>query len=235
MVLAYEPGDSLGHRLDPRTKLAVQAAFAWAAFVHATPQGLAALSVVALAALSACRLRVRTVVREYVAVLPFLLAAPLLEGARLSAPWFDLTAALAPALASYRTVLLLVLAAAYVKTTPAREATAAVSWVFPGRVGRFLGLGVGLLFRYVPLLQADVARLRDAMRSRLGERRPVRERVRRLSVGSLNRALARADRLALALRARCFSWDPTGPELQLGRVDGPALALAAGLALAAVV
>jgi biotin transport system permease protein len=234
MVLAYEPGDSLGHRLDPRTKLAVQAAFAWAAFAHLSLRGLAVLSVVTLAALVACRLRVRTVAREYIAVLPFLLAAPLLEGTQLSAPWFDLSAAMAPALASYRTILLLVLAGAYVKTTPAREAMAAVSWLFPGRIGRFLGLGVGLLFRYVPLLQADVVRLRDAMRSRLGDRRSVRERVRRLSIGSLNRALVRADRLTLAMRARCFSWNPTAPELRFERVDGPALALAAGLAMAGV-
>ena len=105
MVLAYEPGDSLGHRLDPRTKLAVQAAFAWAAFAHLSLRGLAVLSVVTLAALVACRLRVRTVAREYIAVLPFLLAAPLLEGTQLSAPWFDLSAAMAPALASYRTIL----------------------------------------------------------------------------------------------------------------------------------
>lgn len=232
MVLAYEPGTSLGHRLDPRTKLAIQATFAAAAFVHSTPRGLAVLSVVALAGLAACRVRLRDVAREYVVVLPFLLAAPLLEGARLSAPWFDPSAATAPALASYRTVLLLALAAAYVRTTPAREASAAVAWLVPGRVGRFLGLGVGLLFRYVPLLQADVARLRTASRARLGDRRPVRERVRRLTIGSLNRALTRADRLALALRARCLAWNPTEPELRFGRVDGPALALALGLAAA---
>lgn len=234
MTLAYDPGDSIGHRLDPRTKLAVQAAFAAAAFAHTTPRGLTVLSILALAGLAACRVRVREVAREYIAVVPFLLAAPLLEGAQLSAPWFEPAAAVAPALASYRTLLLLALAAAYVKTTPAREASAAVAWLIPGRAGRFLGVGVGLLFRYVPLLQADVGRLRDASRARLGDRRPVRERVRRLAVGSLNRALARADRLALALRTRCFAWNPTRPALRFGPADAPALLLAAGLAVAAL-
>jgi biotin transport system permease protein len=234
MVLAYEPGDSFGHRLDPRTKLAVQVAFAGAAFAHTTPSGLAALSVVTLAGLAACRVRVREVAREYVAVVPFLLAAPLLEGARLSQPWFDPAAAVAPGLASYRTLLLLALAAAYVRTTPAREASAAVAWLVPGRAGRFLGVGVGLLFRYVPLLQADVGRLRDASRARLGERRPVRDRVRRLAVGSLNRALTRADRLALALRTRCFAWNPTRPTLRFGPADAPVLLLAAGLGIVAL-
>ncbi|MFW5918159.1 MAG: energy-coupling factor transporter transmembrane component T family protein [Haloferacaceae archaeon] len=235
MTLTYDPGESLGHALDPRTKLAVQAAFAAAAFAHTTPRGLAALSVVALGGLFACRIRVREVAREYAAVLPFLLAAPLLEGARLSRPGFDAAAAVDPALASYRTLLLLALAAAYVKTTPARDASAAVAWLVPGRVGRVLGVGVGLTFRYVPLLQADVARLRDASRARLGDRRPLRERVRQLAVGALNRAFERADRLALALQARCFAWNPTGPNLRFGRADVPALTLAAGLGLAALV
>lgn len=235
MALVYEPGKSLGHQLDPRTKLAIQATFAAAAFAHTTPRGLAVLSIVALAALAACRVPLRDVVREYVAVIPFLVAAPLLEGARLSQPWFDPAAATAPTLASYRTVLLLALATAYVRTTPAREASAAVAWLIPGRAGRFLGLGVGLLFRYVPLVQADVARLRAASQARLGGRRPVHERVRRLTIGSLNRALTRADRLALALRTRCFAWNPTEPELRFGRVDGPALTLALGLATAALI
>lgn len=46
-MLTYEPGDTLAHRLDPRTKLAVQVAFAAAGFAHTTPAGLVALGVVA--------------------------------------------------------------------------------------------------------------------------------------------------------------------------------------------
>ena len=234
MVLTYEPGESLGHRLDPRTKLAVQAGFTAAAFAYTTPVGLAVLTILAVGMVVACHLRLREVGREYVAVLPFLAAAPLLEGLRLGRPWFEPAAAVAPALASYRTLLVLALAAAYVKTTTAREASAAVAWLIPGRVGRFLGMGVGLLFRYVPLLQADVARLRKAAWCRFGERRPIRERVRRVAIGGLNRAFVRSDRLALALRARCFSWNPTGPELRFGRADGPALALALTLGVVAL-
>lgn len=233
-MLTYEPGESLGHRLDPRTKLAVQGGFAAAAFAHTTPRGLVAMTLVAGVALVACRLGVREVTREYRGVVPFLLVGPLLEGAGVAPLRFDPAAALPAALASYRTLLLLALAAAYVKTTPAREAGAAVRWLVPGRPGRFLGVGVGLLFRYVPLLQADVARLRDALFARLGDRRSVRDRVRRITVGALDRAFTRADRLALAMRARCFAWNPTPPALQFSRADGPALALAAGLIAAAV-
>ncbi|ELK50806.1 putative cobalt ABC transporter permease, partial [Haloferax sp. BAB-2207] len=37
------------------------------------------------------------------------------------------------------------------------------------------------------------------------------------------------DALALALRARCFAWNPTLPEIRFGRRDAPGLVLAAAL------
>jgi biotin transport system permease protein len=40
MTLAYAPGDSLAHRLDPRAKLLVQAGFAAAVYATTSPHGL---------------------------------------------------------------------------------------------------------------------------------------------------------------------------------------------------
>jgi biotin transport system permease protein len=48
------------------------------------------------------------------------------------------------------------------------------------------------------------------------------------------RSLARADRLSLALRARCFAYNPTLPALRFSRLDYPVLALSVGLALTPV-
>jgi biotin transport system permease protein len=42
-------------------------------------------------------------------------------------------------------------------------------------------------------------------------------------VTGLRRVFFRSDRLALALRARCFSWNPTLPPLAFSRLDYPAL------------
>ncbi|WP_313695595.1 energy-coupling factor transporter transmembrane component T family protein [Halorarum halobium] len=218
-MLAYAPGDTLLHRLDPRTKLAVQVAFVAAAFAHTTPTGLLALTLVALGVLALAGLGPGRALREFRVVAPFLLAAPLLEAARLGSPWFVAADAVAPAMASYRTLLLLALALAYVRTTPVRESEAAVARVLPGRVGRLAALGVGLVFRFLPLLQADVARARAASRARLGTERPLRDRIRLVATAGLGRALGRADRLAVALRARCLSWEPTPPALAAGRAD----------------
>lgn len=235
MSFRYEPGDSLAHRLDPRSKLLVQVGFAAAAFAHTTPRGLAvATGLTALLLLAARTSPVAALTDVWVA-LPLLVAGPLLEGITLTPVGFSVAEARFPALASYRTVLLLLVAAAYVRTTPVRDSRAAIQRTVPGKVGQLLGLGVGFVFRFLPVLRADLSRIREASRARLGEERPVRERMRLVTVGGLNRAFRRADTFALALRARCLSWNPTLPALRFGRLDAPALGLGVGLLLVAVV
>lgn len=233
-MLSHVPDDGYAHRLDPRTKLAVQAAFALAAVVHTTPPGLAALTAVALAALAAARAPLVPTLRNYRAFLPLLVAGPVVEAATLGPPWVRPSDAVAPALASYRVVLLLVVSAAYLQSTPVRESRAAIQHLLPGRVGTLLGAGVGFVLRLLPVLADDLRRIRAATAARLGDERGPVERVRLIGVTGLRRALHRADRFDLALRARCFAWNPTLPPLSFGRRDLPALALAAALAAAGV-
>jgi len=231
-VLSHEPGDSLAHRLDPRSKLAVQFGFAAAAFAHTTPRGLAVLTVVAGVVLAVARTDPRRALWEFRFVFPFVLAAPLLDGFSLEAG-FVVGDATGPALAGYRVLLVLLVAAAYVRTTPVRDSRAAVQWTVPGRTGQFLGMGVAFVFRFLPVLQADIGRIRDAHRARLGTERSVPGRMRFIAVAAFNRAFERADRFSLALRARCFSWNPTLPELRLSGPDAIGFAVAALLASAA--
>ena len=234
MTLAFEPGDSLAHRLDPRTKLAVQVGFAAAAFAHTTVPGLAALTGLTGVLLLGSRTSPLAALREVRVLLPLLVAGPLLQGLTLSAPYFSVAEARFPALAAYRVLLVVLVSAAYVRTTPVRDSRAAVQWALPGRVGRLLGTGVGFVFRVLPLLQRDLSRTRDASRARLGTERPLHERMGLVAVGGLNRAFRRSDALSLALRTRCLSWNPTLPRLAFARRDVPALVLAGGLALAAL-
>jgi len=232
-VLSYEPGASLAHRLDPRSKLAVQAAFAVAAFAHTTPRGLAVLTGVALAISAVARTSPPRVLWEFRFLAPFLLAAPLLDGVSLESG-FVVADAVPSALAGYRVLLVVLVAAAYVRTTPVRDSRAAIQRTVPGRPGRFLGAGVGFVFRFLPVLREDVRRLREAHAARLGTERSLPDRMRLLVVAAFGRAFGRADRFALALRARCFSWNPTLPELRFSRLDAAAFAVAAALFAAAV-
>jgi biotin transport system permease protein len=234
VTLSYVAGESLAHRLDPRTKLAVQGGFAVAAVAHTTPGGLVALSVVTLLFLSLAATPVVESLRSYRAFLPFLVAAPVVEGLTLGAPWFVVEDAVGPSLASYRVVLLLLVSTAYIRTTPVRESRAAIQHLLPGRVGVLFGAGVGFVLRFLPLMRHDLATIRGAMAARLGTERSLAERIRLVGVTGLRRVFLRSDRLALALRARCFSWNPTLPPLSFARHDYPVLVVSVLLVLTAL-
>jgi biotin transport system permease protein len=234
-MLTYEPGGSLAHRLDPRTKLFVQIAFVAAAFAHTTPGGLAVLSAVTGALLFAAGTSPVRTLWAYRFVLPFLVVSPLVEGLTFGSPWFVPGDAVFPLLSSYRVFLILLVSAAYVRTTPVRETRAAIQRTVPGRAGQFLGIGVALVFRFLPVLRDDVRRAREAAAARLDTERRLDERMQLAATAGLSRAFGRADRLALALRARCLAWNPTLPALSFARRDLLGAVLGLGLAVSVLV
>ncbi|ELZ43898.1 cobalt transporter [Halorubrum californiense DSM 19288] len=228
-MIGYVPGSTVAHRLDPRAKLAVQVAFAAAAFAYTTPRGLAVLSVLALAVTRLASLSLASVARSFRVFFPFLVAAPLVATVQISPPAIDPEAAVYPALSSYRVLLVVAVSAAYVRTTTVRESRAAIQRTVPGRPGVFLGVGVSLVFRFLPLIRREITAVREASAARLGTERPLIDRIERVAVAGATRTLRRADRLSTALSARCFAWNPTLPRLSLTRMDVPALALAGAL------
>ena len=229
-MLRYEPGETLAHRLDPRAKLAVQFGLAVAAVMFPTPAGFTVVGTVTLAALAAGRLSPFRVVRAYWVVFLFLSVGPALGGLALGPPWFRVDPALASLRSVARVVPVVFASAVYVRTTPVRETRAAIQQVGPGRVGRLFGVGIGLVFRFFPVVLDDLRAVQEAVRARGGERRPLLGRVQPVLVRGLQRTLLRADRLSLALRARCFAWNPTPPDLRFGRRDYPVAALGVALA-----
>lgn len=231
MVLAYEPDDTPAHALDARAKLVFQMGFALAAFANPTATWLGALAVVAAAALALARLSPLRVARAYWFVFVLLASSPLVAAASLTRPWLRPEAAVEPTLAVARVALVLFVGAAYVRTTPVRATRAAIQRHVPGRVGVLLGVGVALTFRFIPVFRRDLVAVREAMRARLGDRRSVTDRARRLGITGLARAFTRADRLTLALQARCFAWNPTLPDQRFRARDH--LVAAGGVALAA--
>lgn len=229
-MLTYEPDTTLAHRLDPRSKLLVQAGFAIAVFAHGSVIALAGLTLLALSALAAARLSPVRVLRAYWFVLVLLSITPLFAVVRFGSPWLVPGAVFEPAVAGYRVLLVLFVSGAHVRSTPVRAMRASIQRHVPGRPGQLLGIGVGLVFRFFPLVLGDIQGARDAIRARAGDRLSAVERARRLALVGLRRALGRADSLALALRARCFAYNPTLPPLAFSRLDYPALALGAALA-----
>ena len=233
-MLRYQPGDSLAHRLDPRTKLCFQLAFAAVAVAYTTPRGLLAVGTLGLLALAAADTNPFRVVWSYRFVMPFLLAAPTVAMLSLGPPWIDLTAAVDPAVASVRNLLVIAVSGGYIRTTSVTDSRAAIQRTVPGRAGQFLGLGIELVARFLPVLRRDLLAIRDAEAARLGADRPLGERMSTLATAGLNRAFRRADRLSVAMQARCLSWNPTLPPLGFGWVDYPIVGLSLLLVGAAV-
>ncbi|ADD04472.1 ABC-type transport system permease protein (probable substrate biotin) [Natrialba magadii ATCC 43099] len=233
-MLTYEPDDTLAHRLDPRSKLAIQIGFAATALSHTAPRALAVLTLVTLAILATARVRLLQTLYAYRFAFVFLGGAPLLASITLGPPWVDPSAGVDSLLASYRVLLILLVSAAYVRSTRVRDSRAAIQRTIPGKPGQLLGIGVALVFRFLPVLRADVKTIRDAMAARLGTERAAHERAGTIALLGLERAFDRADRLSLALQARCFAWNPTLPRLSFSRLDAPALGIALVLALSAL-
>ncbi|WP_435345987.1 energy-coupling factor transporter transmembrane component T family protein [Haloarchaeobius sp. HRN-SO-5] len=229
-MLSYAPGDSFAHGLDARSKLTFQVGFAVAVFANPTPRWLAAMVVVAAASLAGARVSPLAVVWSLRLVLAFLALSPLVAAVTVGPPWLVPARAVDSALAVSRVVLVLFVSAAYVRTTPVRATRAAVQRYVPGKAGRLLGAGMALTLRFLPLLRRDLLAVREAMHARGGQRRSVVDRTRRVGLVGLSRAFERADRLSVALRARCFSWNPTPPPASFAPAD--ALVTVAGAALA---
>ncbi len=229
MTLAYRSQGAFVERLDPRVKLLFQAVFAAVALAKTTPVGLAVLTLVVAVVLAGAATSPLWVLREFKYLFPFLVGGPAFAAFTLGPPWVVPGDAFEPALASYRVLLVLCVSAAYVRTTPVRESRAAIQWLVPGRVGQFLGMGVAFVFRFLPVLQADLRSIRDAMAARLGDERPLTDRMELVGAAGLSRAFDRADTFSLALRARCFAWNPTLPRLAVSSADVPAVILVAAL------
>ncbi|SEH16029.1 biotin transport system permease protein [Natronorubrum sediminis] len=234
-MLTYDPDDTFAHRLDPRSKLAVQIGFAATALAHTSLRALLALSVVTAIILLVARVPVLEALSAYRFALVFLVLAPLIAGLTLGSPWFDLADANDSARASYRVLLILLVSAAYIRSTPVRASRAAIQRTIPGKPGQILGIGVSLVFRFLPVIRGDLRTIRDAMAARLGGQRRVVDRASTLGILGLTWAFDRADRLALAMQARCFAWNPTLPPLSFSRTDYVALAVAVGFGLSAVI
>ncbi|MFC6975346.1 energy-coupling factor transporter transmembrane component T family protein [Halomicroarcula sp. GCM10025709] len=234
-MLTYEPGATFAHRLDARAKLAFQIGFAVAVFSRPTPVRLAGLAILAGVGLAAGRLSPVTVLRNYWFVVAVLALGPLSATVVLGPPWLAPDRALAPTLAVGRVLLVLFVSAVYVRTTPVRATRAAIQRHVPGRFGQALGVGVAITFRFLPVLRRDLLSVRDAIRARGGQRRSVVDRAQRIALVGLGRALGRADRLSVALRARCFAWNPTPPAMAFERRDYPVVAVGFLLALSPLV
>lgn len=229
-MLGYEHGTTIFHRLDPRSKLVGQFGFAIAAFAHTETAALVVLTLLTGLVLVLARVSPVGVLKAYWFALVLLGLAPLFAMFQPASPWVVPERALSSVVAGYQIVLVLLVAAVYVRTTTGRETRGAIQRHVPGRVGQILGVGIALVFRFFPLVLRDVTQSQLAIRARAGDGLSTRAQIQHLTLTSLQRALARGETLSFALRARCLAWNPTLPRLRFSRLDY--VVLVAGVVLA---
>ncbi len=218
-MLSYRPGTTLAHRLDPRVKLAFQTAFVAVTALTRDPFWIGVLTILAGLAVGISGLTIQDTLWAFRVPVLLVAVGPLVAGVTVGPPWFETTPAARSAQSGYLIILTLLLTGAYLRSTPVREMRAAVQWLLPGRLGRLLGVGLGLVARMLPLIRKDLRRIRAAQTARLGETQPWSKQAAQVGITGLKRTFDRADRLADGLQARCFAWNPTLPTLTIRKQD----------------
>jgi len=123
----------------------------------------------------------------------------------------------------WRLTLIVLLGLVFVFTTRSLEIKAAVEWVLKPLSfipGKRIATMLSLTTRFVPVILNQANETAEAQRARCVENRknPV-YRLIRLGIPLIRRTFERADKLAVAMEARCYNEKRTDPELSATRTD----------------
>ena len=232
--LGFRPGTSLLHRLDVRFKLLFLILISFMS-LSGDFLRLGLLSCLLTVLIVHARLPLKSGLRG---MQFFFVLMLLVMGARmLTTPgdpiieikFFSISrqGILSGALICWRLTIIVLLGFAFVFSTRSFEIKAAVEWLlkpFAFIPGKRIATMMGLTTRFVPVILNQAIETATAQRARCVENRknPV-YRFIRLGMPLIRRTFERADRLAVAMEARCYTENRTDPELCATRIDWMAL------------
>jgi energy-coupling factor transporter transmembrane protein EcfT len=229
-AFGYRPGRSLLHRFDPRTKL-IALALLGVIGLSAPPLWLAAAGFLEAVLIWSAGVDPRRWLRDLRAfwvLLLFVLAArglshdgtPLVQVGPVSLSAEGLAEGGVVCLRLWFVALAGIGVSA--TTSPSRIEAAVRTLLAPVPFvpERQMATMLGLVVRFLPEVLREAQLTREAQTARCVEKRknPV-ARLSLFAVPLLRRIFTRADRLALAMEARCYSRNRTGPELTAGFKD----------------
>jgi energy-coupling factor transporter transmembrane protein EcfT len=127
----------------------------------------------------------------------------------------------------WRLVIIALSGFLFVFTTPSSAIKAAVEWFLRPAAcipGKRIATMMGLIARFIPVILNQAKETAEAQRARCVEyRRNPLYRLVRLGVPLIRRTFEQADRLIVAMEARCYSENRTDPALSATRIDWIAL------------
>lgn len=235
-TFSFRPGTSLLHKLDVRFKLLFLILTSLTALGSGFT-GLAVITALATALIVHSRLPLKSGVRELRFFLILLLL--ILIARMLTTPGTELIqirsivitrpGMISGLLVCWRLVVIALLGFIFIFTTPASEVKAAVGWSLKPVVfipGKRIAVMMGLTARFIPVILSQARETAEAQRARCVEcRKNPLYRLRRLGAPLIRRTFEQADRLILAMQARCYSENRTEPALSATRADWMALSI----------
>lgn len=233
-AFSFQPGTSLLHRLDVRFKLLFLILISLISLGGGF-KGLGILSGLVAALTVHCRLPLKSGLKE---LRLFLILLLLVLGARmLTTPGTALIeiksiavtrqGLISGVLICWRLVVIAFLGFLFIFTTRSAGIKAAVQWflkpvVFIPR--KRIAMMMGLIARFIPVILNQARETVEAQRARCIEnRKNPFYRLIRLGVPLIRRTFEQADRLIVAMEARCYSENRTDPALSTTPIDWIAL------------
>ena len=139
----------------------------------------------------------------------------------------------------WRLVIVMLIGLSFVATTRTSEVKAAVEWFLrpvPFIPAKRVSIMMSLVIRFIPVILDQAKETTDAQRARGVENRknPV-YRLRKLLIPLMRRTFERADKLAMAMEARCYTENRTDPDLSSTPKDWLALVIVSCLCIVVIV
>ena len=235
-AFSFQPGTSLLHKLDVRFKLLFLILISLVSLGGGFT-GLGVLTGLVTGLSIHSRLPLKSGFREFRFFLIFLVL--ILVARMLTTPGAALieiksiaisrSGLMSGVLICWRLVIIAFLGFLFVFTTPSSEIKAAVQWFLKPATfipGKRIATMMGLIARFVPVILNQVKETTEAQRARCVEnRRNPFYRIVRLGLPLIRRTFEQADRLIVAMEARCYSENRTDPVLATTRTDWIALVM----------
>lgn len=235
-TFCFQPGTSLIHKLDVRFKLLFLILTSLAGLGSGFT-GLALLTALVTALIVHSRLPLKSGVRELRLFLILLLL--ILIARMFTTPGTALieiksivatrSGLISGVLICWRLIVIALLGFLFIFTTPPSEIKAAVEWFLNPVAfvpGKRIAVMMGLTARFIPVILSQARETAEAQRARCVEsRKNPLYRLMRLGVPLIRRTFEQADRLILAMQARCYSENRTDPVLSATRADWIALSV----------
>ena len=239
-AFSYISGDTIVHAADARIKMALLMLLSLT-LLGVGPTGLAVMSFCLLTVMFYLRLPLKSICFELrylliLLVLVFFTRAVSTAGDPLiSTRWLSISneGVHAGTLVVWRMALIVLLGLVFTATTSPYHIKAAIQWIlkpFPRIPHARIATMMALLLRLIPLMLSQASDTMDAQRARgVENRKNPFYRIKIFSIPFLRRSFETADRMALAMDARCYSDHRTDPLLKASTIDLVILSLAAGL------